>query len=398
MEVGGRRIFEGPSRLLRSAEENANSEHESAVSSESTAGQMSWPSAIWNAGSLDGSGSQPAHMSEMLFLAIQMLRGTPCQQAARMLEQEAESLGLFGETRNWTGTVRQRSAADMARMAPHITHTHLFRLVSAGAASAASRTYNVHPSLLSKLNSGPKQLSSLIASATVPNPVRRTMNEVALQRAREMGIRVPSNASWRPYLYDRIDGRRSLMGHFLPIYCFTFDRTGLRFITGSDDKLIKIWSTRTHRLCLSLRGHISDIVDLAVSMDNRFLASASNDSDIRIWWMHNGHPVLVLPGHQGIISRISFSPTLNADLSHSLVSVGHDGSTRVWRFDSSGALLNTTVYTTDDVLAPTSSRRENPKVLSVCMSPSGQYIAAGCCDKLIRIYSTLPGRNRPLAR
>jgi hypothetical protein len=403
IEVGGRRdLDQHSSRLLSEGVDNECTNSHAETSEPAEKEGASSTLRVLEAGRSIPAKQEPpsAVTSEMMFLVIQMLRASPCHQAAQVLEDEAQRQGLFGETRTWTGAVRQRSAEDIARMAPHITHTHLLRLVSAGV-SAQGPPHAQEPgpgSLLSKLNAVKQHVSSMIASTMVRNPIRRTTNEVALQRAKEMGLRVAPSSSWRPYMYDRIDGRRSLMGHFLPIYCFTFDRTGLRFITGSDDKLIKMWSTRTHRLCLSLRGHISDIVDLAVSVDNRFLASASNDSDIRIWWMHNGHPALVLPGHLGVISRISFTPTLNADLSHSLVSAGHDGSTRVWRFDSAGALLNTTAYTTDEAPTRNASRRENVGVLSVCISPTGQYIATGSCDKMIRIYSTLPGRTRHLAR
>ena len=45
------------------------------------------------------------------------------------------------------------------------------------------------------------------------------------------------------------------MGHFCAVYCLTFDRTGLRYITGSDDKLIKIWISRSGILLRTLRGH-----------------------------------------------------------------------------------------------------------------------------------------------
>ena len=47
-------------------------------------------------------------------------------------------------------------------------------------------------------------------------------------------------------------------------------------------------------------------------------------------WLHNGFPLLVLPGHSAMISRVMFVDGVNEDLSHSLISTGHDGTTRVW--------------------------------------------------------------------
>ena len=54
-------------------------------------------------------------------------------------------------------------------------------------------------------------------------------------------------------------------------------------------------------------GHISDIVDLAESCDNRFLASCSNDQDVPVWFLHSGVPLAVLPGHGGVINSVAWS-------------------------------------------------------------------------------------------
>ena len=116
------------------------------------------------------------------------------------------------------------------------------------------------------------------------------------------------------------------MGHFCGVYCLAFDRTGLRYITGSDDKLIKIWVSRSGILLRTLRGHVSDIVDLSVSCDNRFLASCSNDLDVRIWWLHNGVPLAVLPGHTQPIMNVYWSMSLNMDLSQHLYSWSDDSA------------------------------------------------------------------------
>jgi PH-interacting protein len=61
-----------------------------------------------------------------------------------------------------------------------------------------------------------------------------------------------------------------------------FDRTGQYVITGSDDRLVKIWSTETGLCLRSCRGHEGDITDLAVSSGNTLVASASNDYSIRV--------------------------------------------------------------------------------------------------------------------
>ncbi|KAJ8565839.1 hypothetical protein K7X08_008415 [Anisodus acutangulus] len=87
-----------------------------------------------------------------------------------------------------------------------------------------------------------------------------------------------------------------------------FDRSGRYVITGSDDRLVKVWSMET-RLCLaSCRGHQGDITDLAVSSNNALVASASNDYSIRVWRLPDGLPISVLRGHNGAVTAIAFTP------------------------------------------------------------------------------------------
>ena len=50
-----------------------------------------------------------------------------------------------------------------------------------------------------------------------------------------------------------------LLGHLLPVYSVIFDQSGDLCATGSDDHLIKVWSTRSARLLLTLRGHEKEV-------------------------------------------------------------------------------------------------------------------------------------------
>ena len=47
----------------------------------------------------------------------------------------------------------------------------------------------------------------------------------------------------------------SVIGHRAPVYCCTFDRTGQRLATGSDDANVKIWDTRSGLLQHSANAH-----------------------------------------------------------------------------------------------------------------------------------------------
>ncbi|KAK1291797.1 hypothetical protein QJS10_CPB17g01104 [Acorus calamus] len=57
---------------------------------------------------------------------------------------------------------------------------------------------------------------------------------------------------------------------------------------------------------------MGDITDLAVSVNNALVASASNDFIIRIWRLPDGLPISVLRGHTGAVTAIAFSPRPSA--------------------------------------------------------------------------------------
>ena len=124
-----------------------------------------------------------------------------------------------------------------------------------------------------------------------------------------------------------------------PIYCLRFDRTGRYFITGADDYLSRVFCLGSHVrakagsaidplshqrgavLVCTLRGHAGVINDIAVSSDNAFLATASEDGDCRVWGLRDGSPIAILRGHTGGANMVSWS-TLTP---YRLVTAGADG-------------------------------------------------------------------------
>lgn len=49
------------------------------------------------------------------------------------------------------------------------------------------------------------------------------------------------------------------------------------------EKVVKIWSSETGEFLRNLSGHTQGLSDIAWSSDNVHLASASDDTTIRIW-------------------------------------------------------------------------------------------------------------------
>ncbi|XP_042518555.1 bromodomain and WD repeat-containing protein 3-like [Macadamia integrifolia] len=129
-------------------------------------------------------------------------------------------------------------------------------------------------------------------------------------------------------MVQKMQNIKKLRGHRDAVYCATFDRTGRYVITGSDDRLVKIWSMETAFCLASCRGHEGDITDLAVSSNNALVASSSNDFVIRVWRLPDGLPISVLRGHTGAVTAIAFSPRPSSV--YQLLSSSDDGTCRIW--------------------------------------------------------------------
>ncbi|RZR88330.1 hypothetical protein BHM03_00015882 [Ensete ventricosum] len=99
----------------------------------------------------------------------------------------------------------------------------------------------------------------------------------------------------------------------------TFDRSGRYVITGSDDRLVKIWSMETAFCLASCRGHefisssISVLFMLKFQLDLCVISLNVDSFTLSMQWrLPDGHPISVLKGHAGAVTAIAFSPRPSA--------------------------------------------------------------------------------------
>ncbi|XP_020592278.1 bromodomain and WD repeat-containing protein 3 [Phalaenopsis equestris] len=181
-----------------------------------------------------------------------------------------------------------------------------------------------------------------------------------------------------------------LRGHQNAVYCATFDRLGRYVITGSDDRLVKIWSMETAFCLASCRGHEGDITDLAVSSNNALVASSSNDFTIRVWRLPDGLPISVLRGHTGAVTAIAFSP--RPSYCYQLLSSSDDGTCRIWDARYSQVSLRIYVPKPPDTAGrvnDTSTNAVQPchQILCCAFNASGTVFVTGSSDTYARVWN-----------
>ncbi|KAJ7980369.1 Bromodomain and WD repeat-containing protein [Quillaja saponaria] len=192
-------------------------------------------------------------------------------------------------------------------------------------------------------------------------------------------------------MVQKMQNVKRLRGHRNAVYCAIFDRSGRYVITGSDDRLVKIWSMETAYSLASCRGHDGDITDLAVSSNNAIVASSSNDCIIRVWRLPDGLPLSVLRGHTGAVTAIAFSPRPSAI--YQLLSSADDGTCRIWDARYSQSSPRIYVPRPSDSITGRSSGPssgtfpQSHQIFCCAFNANGTVFVTGSSDNLARVWN-----------
>uniref|UniRef100_A0A7N8XX94 PH-interacting protein n=1 Tax=Mastacembelus armatus TaxID=205130 RepID=A0A7N8XX94_9TELE len=346
-----------------------------------------------------GLSEQGAEWRKLYFLIARFLEAGPCQKAAETLVREVEEKELLPKRLDWTGQEHPGTYENLVKLYRHISPDHLLQVCSRVCPLLEREVPASVPGLTSLLGDGSHIILSLynicckhvvwkgsalaalhcgrppeapIIYGSPPNIVEtsysRRLN--GFYRLRQL---VPTA------VYQHMKMHKRILGHLSSVYCVTFDRTGRRIFTGSDDCLVKIWGTDDGRLLATLRGHAAEISDMAVSYENTMIAAGSCDKTIRVWCLQTCAPLAVLEGHAASITSLQFSPLCSGSKRY-LSSTGADGTVCFWQWDARTLKFGQ---------RPSKfTERSRPGVQMICSSFSagGMFLATGSTDHIIRVY------------
>ena len=99
------------------------------------------------------------------------------------------------------------------------------------------------------------------------------------------------------------------------------------FVSGGDDKSIKVWNYTTKKCQFTLTGHKDYIRTVQFHQELPWILSCSDDMTIRIWNWINRTLLTTASGHDHYVMSAFFHPTQDWIVSASL-----DSTIRIWDY------------------------------------------------------------------
>ncbi|XP_058014433.1 protein HIRA isoform X2 [Ahaetulla prasina] len=171
--------------------------------------------------------------------------------------------------------------------------------------------------------------------------------------------------------------------HLACVNCVRWSNNGIYLASGGDDKLIMIWKRAAYigpstvfgsssklanveqwRCVSILRSHSGDVMDVAWSPHDAWLASCSVDNTVVIWNALKFPEILAtLKGHSGLVKGLTWDP-----VGKYIASQADDRSLKVWR--TMDWQLETSITKPFDECGGTTH------VLRISWSPDGHYLVS----------------------
>jgi WD40 repeat protein len=136
------------------------------------------------------------------------------------------------------------------------------------------------------------------------------------------------------------------------------------------------------------RGHTDAVLDLAISPDGTYLATASADNTARVWKVpnHKDDPSIELRGHSGDVSSVAYSP----DGEYVLTISRQDGTARVWDRDGGETLYilgtHRAGFNSATLNDPPGPRQYTDDVVAAAFSGDGKLLATAHGDGSARVF------------
>ncbi|KAF4516753.1 hypothetical protein B566_EDAN004592 [Ephemera danica] len=168
---------------------------------------------------------------------------------------------------------------------------------------------------------------------------------------------------------------RVISGHLGWVRCVAVEPGNEWFVTGSADRVIKVWDLASGTLKVSLTGHISTVRGLAVSPRHPYLFSCGEDRQVKCWDLEYNKVIRHYHGHLSAVYCMALHPTIDV-----LITAGRDSTARVWDMRTKANVHTLTGHTNT--------------VASVLCQAAEPQVITGSHDCTIRLWDLAAGKSR----
>ncbi|NET40959.1 serine/threonine-protein kinase [Okeania sp. SIO2B3] len=181
------------------------------------------------------------------------------------------------------------------------------------------------------------------------------------------------------------------LGHTAEVYAIAITADGRRIFSGGDDRTILAWNLQKKTIAdrfysysgspYSHRG--GAILSVAISPDNETVISGSADHTIKLWNQRNGELLCKLHEHLDQVFCVTYAKVNNTGTAknhpqnHIFASSSADSSIKIWQ--------------TGTCVSLKTLRGHSGGVYSVAFTSDAQAIASGGADQTIRLWDVRTG-------
>mmetsp|Transcript_4040 Transcript_4040/g.6055 ORF Transcript_4040/g.6055 Transcript_4040/m.6055 type:complete len:555 (-) Transcript_4040:26-1690(-) len=167
--------------------------------------------------------------------------------------------------------------------------------------------------------------------------------------------------------------KKTFEAHRGEVNTLAYNSVGSLLATGSNDKTVKIWDTRSASCLSTLRGPVQSVMCVNFSSNDEYLLGASNDNSTRIWSIRGQtmSQKLTLTGHIGRV----YSGQFTSD-SMRVMTGSHDRTLKIWDLSRGYCIRTIFCFSSCNDIA---------------LSTDNMFIASGHADNSLRFWDVKSG-------